>query len=56
MIPEEHIKLICEYEWLRELADDLDVMSMALDQCLVDLEHRLPDYYEYRGNIRSKKE
>ena len=54
MIPEEHIKLICEYEWLRELADDLDVMSIAVDQCLVDLEHRLPDYYEYRGNIRSK--
>ena len=46
MIPEDHIKLICEYEWLRMLADDLDVMSLAVDRCLIDLEHRLPDYYQ----------
>jgi len=47
MIPEDHIKLISQYEWLRELADDLDVMALAVDRCLIDLEHRLPDYYQY---------
>jgi len=56
MIPEDHIKLICQYEWLRELADDLDVMSTAVDRCLIDLEHRLPDYYEYPGDMRPQKE
>ena len=56
MIPEDHIKLICQYEWLRMLADDLDVMSIAIDQCLADLEHRLPDYYQYSGDVRPKKE
>jgi len=56
MIPEDHIKLICQYEWLRMLADDLDVMAIAIDQCLADLEHRLPDYYQYHGDVLPKEE
>ncbi len=56
MIPEDHIKLICEYEWLRELADDLNVMALAVDRCLIDLEHRLPDYYQYPGDFCPKTE
>lgn len=55
MIPEDHIKLICQYELLRELADDLNVMALAVDRCLIDLEHRLPDYYEYPGDMQPQK-
>lgn len=56
MISDEKIKLICQYEWLRLLADELDVMSSTVDRCLVELEVRLPEGYEYPGVIRPKEE
>ena len=56
ILPEAQIQEICRYDCLPELADDLNVMALAVDRCLIDLEHRLPDYYEYPGDMQPQKD
>jgi len=40
----------------RRLTDDFAIMALAVDRCLIDLEHRLPDYYQYPSDFRPKTE
>jgi hypothetical protein len=43
-------KLIREYEWLRQLAETLDVQTNLVDSRLVEIEPRLPDDYTFPGD------
>lgn len=56
MSPEERIKFIREYEWLRRLAHDLAVQSATVERRLVELEFLLPDRYQYRSDVLPKSE
>lgn len=48
---EERTKLIREYERLRKLAHELDVLSNTVDQRLVEIERLLPDRYSFPGDV-----
>ncbi len=52
MIPEDQVKMICQYEWLRQLADELDIFALAVDRCLIEMEHRLPEGYVYPDDVQ----
>ena len=42
--------LIAEYERLRRLADELQVQANTVDARLIEIEHQLPDDYNYSGD------